>query len=65
MKLQVFNVLGQLVKEIVDGELDVGFYEKQWTANVASGIYFYRLEAVSVDDLGNRFVDVKKMLLLK
>ena len=35
-----------------------------WNATVASEMYFYRLEAVSVKD-GKRFVDVKKMILLK
>jgi len=65
VKLEVFNLLGQSVEELVDGELDAGFYNKQWQANVASGLYFYRLEAVSVSDPGRSFVEVKKMLLLK
>ena len=65
VKLQVFNVLGQLVKVIVNGEMNAGFYEKQWNASVASGIYFCRMEAVSVENPESRFVDSKKMILLK
>jgi hypothetical protein len=37
----------------------------EWQASVASGIYFYRIEAASASDPNNRFVQVKKMLLLK
>jgi hypothetical protein len=37
----------------------------QWTADVSSGIYFYGIDAASTNDPNNRFVQVKKMLLLK
>jgi photosystem II stability/assembly factor-like uncharacterized protein len=63
--LSVFNILGQKVAEVVDEEMNAGNFEKVWNATVASGLYFYRLEAVSVSDPGKRFVDVKKMILLK
>jgi hypothetical protein len=49
----------------VNEEMNAGNFEKTWNANVASGLYLYRLEAVSVTDPGKRFVDVKKMILLK
>ena len=63
--LIIFNILGQQVAELANEEMGVGSYERIWNANVASGLYFYRLEAVSVSDPGKRFVDVKKMVLLK
>jgi len=42
-----------------------GTYAVNRNANVASGLYFFRLEAVSVSDPGKRFADVKKMILSK
>ncbi len=64
--LSIFNVLGQQVAELADGEeMSAGSYERHWNANVASGLYLYRLEAVSVHDPNQRLTQVKKMLLLK
>jgi BNR/Asp-box repeat. len=65
VRLSVFNLLGQQVAELANEELNAGEIEKTWNANVASGLYFYRIEAVSVGDPNERFVDVKKMILLK
>jgi hypothetical protein len=45
--------------------MNAGYFEKQWNANVASGLYIYRIDAVSVTDQNKKFVWVKKMLLLK
>jgi len=57
--LDVFNVLGQKVATLVDGELAPDRYEVEWDgAEAATGIYFYRLTA-------DEFVMTKKMLLLK
>jgi hypothetical protein len=63
VRLTIFNLLGQ--KELANGELNAGNYARMWNANFASGLYFYRIEAVSVSDPGKRFVEVKKMLLLR
>ncbi|MGA9406306.1 MAG: T9SS type A sorting domain-containing protein [Bacteroidota bacterium] len=58
--LKVFNVLGQEVATLFDGEAVAGTnHQVQFNAsNLASGIYFYRLE------FGGK-MQVKKMLLLK
>ncbi len=59
VKLTVVNALGQVVAELVNGELNAGIHEVTWNAaNVSSGIYFYRIEA-------NNFVQTRKMMLLK
>ena len=63
--LVVFNLLGQIVAELFNGDQDAGWNQLSWNANVSSGLYFYRLEATSVSDPSKRFVDVKKMLLLR
>lgn len=65
VRLHIFNLLGQQVAELANEEVNAGYCQKVWNAGVASGLYFYRLEAVSVSDLSKRFVDVKKMILLK
>jgi flagellar hook assembly protein FlgD len=57
--LKVFNILGQEVVTLANGEQKAGYRSVEWNANgVASGVYFYRLEA------GN-FTSMKKLLLLK
>jgi hypothetical protein len=51
VKLRVYNVAGQLVKTLIDESKKPGYYEAVWKgdnnrgASVASGVYFYRLEA--------------------
>lgn len=45
VSLKVFNVLGQQVAQLERGELKAGSHSYRWDAReVASGIYFYRLE---------------------
>ena len=59
VRLELFNVQGQLVETIESGRQEAGIHKIEWTAShLASGIYFYRLKA------GN-FTDLKKMILLK
>ncbi|MGA9405977.1 MAG: LamG-like jellyroll fold domain-containing protein [Bacteroidota bacterium] len=65
VKIEIFNILGQRVTELADTEVGAGYFEKVWQANYASGIYFYRIEAVSLSDPSKRFVATKKMLLMK
>jgi len=65
VKLEIYNMLGQRVALLADEEQDARFYETTWQAQAASGLYFYRLEAVASDDPIRSFVAVKKMLMLK
>ncbi len=65
VRIRVFNVLGQLIADLVNGEQAAGYREVKWNATVPSGIYFYRIEAVSVENPTLRFTAVRKMLLLK
>jgi trimeric autotransporter adhesin len=59
VKLSIYNALGEKVAELVNTALAAGKYSYQWNAkNVATGLYIYELRA-------DKFVSVKKMLLLK
>jgi len=63
--LRIYNVLGQVVADLIDGEQQAGMYEVNWNANVSSGLYFCRIEAMSSTDPNSRFVEVRKMVLMK
>jgi hypothetical protein len=63
--LRMYSILGQLVAELVNSKQSAGQYQMNWNANVASGVYIYRLEAVSSSDPSKQFVDVKKMILMR
>ncbi len=49
--LKIYNVLGKIVKTLVDGTLQPGYHKFEWDGKndqgntVSSGIYFYRLQA--------------------
>jgi len=57
--LKVYDIIGNEVAKLVDEEKNVGVYTLNFnTSQLASGVYFYRLQAGS-------FVETKKMILLK
>lgn len=59
VRLEVFNITGQLVSTLVSGKMSAGEHTVQFNAgNLASGVYIYRIRA------GN-FVQTKKMTLIK
>lgn len=65
VRLSVYNLLGQVVKEITADFQSTGTYEAAFNADdLSGGVYFYKLQAKSTD--GSReFSAVKKMLYLK
>ena len=65
VRLEVFNMYGQRVATLVDRVMDAGFQRAVWHASSPSGTYIYRLEAVSIDEPGKRFIDTKKMILVR
>ena len=57
--LQVYNVLGELVRTLVNEVEQPGYYEVGFNASgLASGVYFYRIEA-------GKYSRAVKMLFLK
>jgi len=63
--LKIYNILGQQIAEIINQEQSEGTYEVVWNAAVASGLYFYRIEAASITEPDHKFTQLKKMLVLK
>ncbi|MFC2170574.1 CARDB domain-containing protein [Calditrichota bacterium] len=59
VKLTVYNVTGQRVMTLVDGDMTAGYYHATFDArDMATGIYYYAIEV-------NGFRDLKKMVMLK
>jgi gluconolactonase len=59
LRLVVYNLLGQEVKVLLDGNKEPGTYELQWDArDCAAGVYVCRMTA-------GRYTESEKMLLLK
>jgi hypothetical protein len=65
VRLEVYNALGERVETLVDREMDAGYHRVNWTARVSSGMYFCRMEAVAVSNPGQRYVETRKMVLMK
>jgi hypothetical protein len=60
VKLVVYNLLGEMIKELVDNKIAAGNHEYTFNSDdLPSGIYLYRLEA------NNQTIGVKKMTLVK
>jgi len=61
VSLTIYNVLGQEVVNLVNGNMEAGNHTVTWEAsNYSSGVYFYRLVADN-----DKFVKTNKMMLLK
>ena len=64
VSLRIYDPAGRLVRTLVDEPRDAGHYTEEWdgrdnsSRTVASGVYFYKLEADS-------FRETKKMILLR
>ncbi len=57
--LKVYDILGREVRTLVDERERAGYYSFTFSASdLASGVYFYRLQAGS-------FVQVRKLMILK
>ncbi len=70
--LRVYNILGQLIKEIVNSFESKGFKEIIWNGTnefgnqVSTGVYFYKLTARhNAGSLTGDFVDQKKLVIIR
>jgi hypothetical protein len=64
VKIEIFNIVGQKVRTLVDKDMKPGVYTADWDGKdengdlVSSSIYFYKMQA-------GEFSNMKKMVLLK
>jgi len=59
MKVEVYNLLGQVVATLVSGYKDAGTYNLTWDAtDVSSGMYFVKAQA-------DGFTATQKLMLIK
>jgi hypothetical protein len=59
VKLEIFDILGNLVTTLVDQELNAGYHSYNWNASgLSSGVYLYRITS-------GKFVATKKLMLMK
>jgi subtilisin family serine protease len=70
VRITLYNILGQEVVTLVNGEMPAGYHASTWDGRnaaggkVGSGVYFYRIEATGTAN-GELFTDLKKMILVK
>jgi len=59
VKIEVYNLLGEKVATLVDGEQEAGYRSVTWDASeVSSGLYFYKLTA-------GDYTNTRRMMLVK
>ncbi len=64
VRIEIYNVMGQRVRNLVDEQLPAGSYRRSWDGtndlgqSVSSGVYLYRM-------VTETFVQARKMVLLK
>ena len=64
VSLKIFDVLGQEVATLVNGQLAAGSHPISFNASLLnSGVYFYQIDATGID--GQNFTSTKKMILTK
>jgi hypothetical protein len=68
VKIELYNITGQKVANLVNKEQSVGYYSINVSANtfknIASGVYIYKMTAIEKAS-GRSFVSSKKLMLMK
>ena len=63
--VQIFDVLGREVDQVVDEQLSAGTYQLRWNAShCSSGVYFVRMRVESPDGQA-RFVETRKAVYMR
>ncbi|MDY0081888.1 MAG: YCF48-related protein [Ignavibacteriaceae bacterium] len=59
VNISIYNILGELVTTLVNGQMKAGYYEYEFNASqFSSGVYIYKIKA-------DNFIQSKKMTLMK
>jgi len=65
VNISIYTILGERISSLVNEVQNEGHYELSFDASRrASGIYLVKMTAQSIES-GRKFVEVKKMLLIK
>jgi hypothetical protein len=65
VKIMIYDILGREVRSLVDEQESAGYQKVRFDIQgVASGVYFYRIQAEPLNG-GKTFSNVKKMMVLK
>jgi len=68
VKIEIYNILGQRVKTLIDRRDPAGKYKITWDgrndygSRIASGLYIYRIQAVSNN---KTYITARKMILIR
>ncbi|MBP1654856.1 MAG: hypothetical protein H6Q28_1412, partial [Bacteroidetes bacterium] len=65
VRLAVYSSLGQEMALVMDGEADAGFHNVRWQADIASGVYLYKLISVPVGSPERQSVASGRLIVLK
>ncbi|MCB0721492.1 MAG: T9SS type A sorting domain-containing protein [Ignavibacteriae bacterium] len=69
VNLSIYDISGREIARLVDGQFynkgAFSFYFDASSFNLASGVYFYRFNAVSAEGNQDSYSSVKKMILIK
>ena len=59
VEVAVYDLNGRMVSELVNGNMEAGYYSISWNAdNYSSGVYFVKMVA-------GEFVNTQKLMLVK
>ncbi len=65
VRINIYNSLGEMIKELAAETLPTGNYEVTWNAqNYSSGVYYYSFEVNSIDG-SQSHREMKKIVFLK
>ncbi len=65
-KLTIFNLLGQPIITLFNGEAQAGDHSVGWNAEgIPSGVYFCRLDASGLAGRGSAYSETRKLLLMR
>ena len=65
VRIAIYNSIGQLAAQLINASQAAGWHQVMWNAEVSSGVYLCRIEAISQSNSNIHFVDTKKMVLTR
>jgi hypothetical protein len=65
VQVEIFDVLGRRVARLVESIEETGYHSVEWNPRVASGLYFCRLIAMSIENSQHHYEGTSKIIVLK